>query len=224
MKASLLRVTGSVASVASCLVLFGGVASAQVTSTTNATIDHTGEDSHNVIEINDKCEVNINNNNNVTIVNENTQVAESGDASAGGDKEHENGPALLNEEHHEDGDGTSVDDVTSGDASNTNNTNVNVNIDNRAYVTCFLMQQTPPPAPVGGSGAGTVTPTVTPVATTAVGGSGAGEGFVAQQVAALPVGGVGAGTGGLEYLSGLAAVTLLSGAWATRRLQRSFKS
>jgi hypothetical protein len=216
MKASLLRVTGSVASIASTLVLFGGVASAQ--STTNATISDTGDRSKKVIEINEKCEVTINNENHVVIINHNDQNAESGDAVVGGGGDAQQ--TSLNEEEHE-GEGGNVGDVTTGDATNTNETGINVNIDNSANITCFVQQQQPTP-PAGGQGAGApVTPAAQPV-----GGRGAAETvFVpVQQVASVPVGGVGAGTGGVEYLSGLAAITLLSGAWATRRLHKSFKS
>jgi hypothetical protein len=198
MKTSLLRAAGAFAGVASSVVLFGGVASAQ-----QVTITDTGRDSVNIVKFKDECKVKVINNSNVHIENNNPQSATSGDSDV---------------KNNDD-----VGSVNTGNASNTSTATFNVSVNNSTPASCSPVTPTPP---TGGSGGGE-TPTVTPT-TTVTGGSGGGETLGAsttvQQVAAVPVGGVGAGTGGIEYLGGLLAVTLMSGALATRRLQRSLRA
>lgn len=193
MKGLLFRATESVVGVASCLVLFGGVASAQ-------SIDTTGPGSNNVIKSSNECKLTVKNNNAVTVVNNNSQRANSGESSA---------------EHN-----TTVGSVSSGNASNTNSSSFSVTLTNDTAGCLPERPAAPPVTPttvtpatsVGGRGAGEVT-----VSPAAQGGQGAG----AQVV--VPQGGVGAGSGGLAYLGGLVAVTLASGGLAVARLQRQLK-
>lgn len=74
------------------------------------TISHTGEDSYNSIEVEQKVETNISNNNEVKVYNYNEQYAASGDATV-----------FLVEE---------ADDVESGAASNENSTEISVHVAN----------------------------------------------------------------------------------------------
>ena len=205
MKTSILRVTGSVASIASCLVLFGGVASAQ-------SISDTGSRSDNRIDIRNVCKVNVDNNTDIDIDSDVDQDADSGNVTVN--------------------DNTTVGNVSSGEASNTSTVSFGVNVENTTAGCFSEIEEESEEVNGGGRGAGdsVVTPAGTTTTTQVGGGAGglgAGNvaaGFVEAQQVAAPVGGVGAGTGGVEYLSGLVAVTLLSGTLAARRLYRPFKS
>jgi hypothetical protein len=208
MKTSLLRATGSVASIASCLVLFGGVASANPGHGDNGDRgDHWRPSMSNV----KTCTVK--NITNIHLNNDTEQTAESGDVTVTGND--------------------SVGNVSSGDASNTNNTTFDVNVVNGGCAPVTVTSgggngggQT------GGMGGETPTPVVatttslTPVAaaSTPAGGLGAGQETTVAQVSVVPQGGVGAGTGGQGYLAGLTAVTLASGAAAGSRLFKLKKS
>lgn len=199
MRTSLLRVTGGIAGVASSLVLFGGVASAQTVS-----LSDTGRDSVNIVKISDDCSIKVHNNTNIHINNNNPQSAGSGDSEA------------------EDND--DVGTVISGNASNTSTAHFNVDVNNSTPANCGTVT---PPAGGSGGGGGGGAPTVTPVTNTPAGGMGGGETLGAStvaQVSTVPVGGVGAGSGGAGYLGGLLAITLASGALATRRLHRSIRA
>jgi hypothetical protein len=200
MKALLFRATAPAVTLASCLVMFGGVANAQ-----SASITDSGRDSDNKIEFINKCELKVDNDTHVSITNNNDQNATSGDA---------------NVKNNDD-----VGSVTTGNASNSNSSDFNVSVSNN---TGSCLGQ--PAQPVGGQGGGggeVSTPVVTPTTVVAAGGMGGGEVAtvpVAQQVAVVPAGGVGAGEGTPAYLAGLTAVTLGSSAFAMRRLQKSYKT
>lgn len=165
MKGILFRATESVVGVASCLVLFGGVAAAQ-------TIDTTGPDSTNVIKTSDERECTVRNDNDVTVVNNNPQTAVSGDAEA---------------ERN-----TSGGSVTSGDASNESSAEFEVVISNEGacapvdkpnpVTPVTPTEVTPPVQPVGGGGRGAGEAQVTPVAQVVMpaGGVGAGSGGLAS--------------------------------------------
>lgn len=76
----------------------------------SASIEQTGPDSYNVIKYESEVKVNIENNNDLSVKNYNTQNATSGDAK------------VI--------DNTTGGDATSGDASNTNATTVNMSVSN----------------------------------------------------------------------------------------------
>lgn len=200
MKTLLLRATAPAVSLASCLVLFGGVASAQAD-----TINNSGDHSTNTISNSTSCESTVTNTTSASLFNGNLQFAGSGDAK-------------VKDNHN-------VSSVTTGNSSNSNTTSFTMNVTNGGGG-CLPRQQ----QPSGGGQGGGETPTpVTPASTTPtpVGGQGGGEVAAlpqAQQVAVVPSGGVGAGEGSPAYLAGLSAITLASGALATKRLQRSFKN
>lgn len=195
MKGLLFRATESVVGVASCLVLFGGVASAQ-------SIDTTGPGSTNIIKSSNECKLTVKNNNNVTIVNNNPQYATSGESSA--------------EKN------TTVGSVSSGSASNNSSANFGVTITNDTG-SCLPAQPTKPSNPVTPNENNK--PSVTPAATTGGRGAGEVAAVTPSGAAqvVVPEGGVGAGSGGQAYLSGLIAVTFASGALAVTRLQRHVK-
>jgi hypothetical protein len=197
MKTSVLRATGSVASLASCLVLFGGVASAY-------SITDSGRDSNNVITLRDECKVSVNNVNDIIIRNNNPQDASSGNS---------------NVSNNDDLSGS----TSTGDASNSSSASFNVNVENSSAPSCAPEQvpvkEVPREVPSQSSN-NVVTPTAS---STPVGSRGGGEVAAAPQFAAVPVGGVGAGSGSPAYLASLIAVTLFSGALGAFRLQKSFR-
>lgn len=101
----LTRISATVASSLALVAGFSGIASAS-----NYSIDGTGRNSDNTIEVTRTVKTKVNNTNNVFVSNDNSQVAASGNASV-----------LLSER---------VDDVRTGDASNDNDTNATVHVDN----------------------------------------------------------------------------------------------
>jgi len=201
MKASVLRVTGSVASLASCLVLFGGVASAQ-----SNTIKNTGKDSTNVIANLDVNSSSCDNHTSLSFESKNDQDVSSGSIWANGNN--------------------NVNGLSTGDASASNSNNFTADVNNGcgAQTTSTPTPTPTPTPPSGGQGGGGQTFTTTTVSAPVSGGQGAGEVAQVAQVSAVPQGGVGAGTGGTTYLEGLIAVTMASGALAAVRLQKPFKA
>jgi hypothetical protein len=119
MKGILFRATESAATVASCLVIFGGAASAQ-------TISNTGPDSTNIIRSSNECSFTLRNDNDVNIVNNNPQTAVSGDSSGS--------------------ENTTVGSVNSGNASNNSSADFNVVISNDT-AGCVPPQQPTPVTP-----------------------------------------------------------------------------
>lgn len=116
---------------------------------TDATISDTGPGSTNVIETKNDFECSVDNDNNFTVKNKNTQDAVSGTATVD--------------------DNTDADGAKSGSATNSNGTVINVEITNEG---CVVTAVTPPApvAPSGGQGAvaapaggqGAVTPVAAP--------------------------------------------------------------
>ena len=74
------------------------------------TIDNTGPDSHNIVDNQTSVKVHVENNNNLSVTNTNTQSAYSGDATVS---------------HN-----TTGGSAVTGDATNTNSTSVNFNVTN----------------------------------------------------------------------------------------------
>lgn len=197
MKSTALRVTGSVASLASCLVMFGGAASAQ-------SISDTGHGSTNIIKVLNSCSSKVTNDTDFSIDNSNSQSSSSGTVEVT--------------------DNDDVNNVSTGNSSNSNDTSFDLSVTNSGGNACAPESSTPTP-PAGGQGGETPTPVVATTTTvTPVSGGQGGEVAAAPEVAAVPVGGVGAGTGGQTYLAGLATVTLASTAAAAARLFRPLKS
>lgn len=201
MKTSIFRAAGSVAGVASCLVLFSGVASAD-------SINDSGRGSRNIISHENICTTKVHNNTDITFINDTWQDADSGDTTV---------------KNNDDVNGS----ISSGSASNLNHTSFNTSVTNASGAGCGAEQPVKAPGEnIGGGHGGGQTLGISTSAPAP--GRGVEEReilstSVVEQVATVPVGGVGAGSGGTEYLGGLVAVTLLSGALATRRLQRSFR-
>jgi hypothetical protein len=200
MKSLLFRATAPAVTLASCLCMFGGVASAQ-----SASITDSGRDSTNEISFKNLCVLKVNNDTDVTLTNTNSQNATSGNSNVNNNDD--------------------VGNVTTGSASNSNSSSFNVSVTNTTG-SCVPGERPETP----GQGGGTTTPVTqasTPVSSSVAPAGGRGADVasvpVAQQVAVVPKGGVGAGGGSQAYLAGLTAITMASSAWVAQRLQRSFK-
>jgi hypothetical protein len=195
MKALLFRATAPAVTLASCLLMFGGVANAQ-----SASITDSGRDSDNSISFKNICDLKVDNDTNVKIDNKNDQSASSGDANVS--------------------DNDDVGTVTTGNANNSNSSSFNVSVSNSTG-SCLGNSQQPQQGGQGGGGE-VSTPVVTPAAAGGMGGEQSAT--PTAQVTAVPVGGVGAGEGGPAYLAGLTTITLASGAFAVRRLSKSYQN
>lgn len=89
---------------------WGGLGNVGGGGNANTTIEYTGPDSYNKVDNSTKSTVKIENNNDLRVVNNNTQTAISGDARVS--------------------DNTRGGDATTGDATNTNSTRVEFNVTN----------------------------------------------------------------------------------------------
>jgi hypothetical protein len=89
---------------------WGGLGNVGGGGNANTTIEYTGPDSYNKVDNSTKSTVKIENNNDLRVVNNNTQTASTGDARVS--------------------DNTRGGDATTGDATNTNSTRVEFNVTN----------------------------------------------------------------------------------------------